>query len=132
LFGVECFVTLFDEVLEQPVVDGLGHGAEGVTALGDVHSLCDELRSDLDPGLADVLVELFSFDSEQLCDADSGLETVRLSLLLTTLLLELHGTHVHAGGRHSVNVVTLVTREVQDLKRFLMTGYEGVNGEFIN
>ena len=48
------------------------------------------------------------------------LSAVRFSLLLTTLLLELHVTHVHNSGCDLVNIITLFISEVQDAERVLL------------
>jgi hypothetical protein len=66
LLGVEGVVTLLNEELEQPVEHGLGHGTASGVALTDVLALRHEFSSDLDPGLADIVVQPFGVDTEKL------------------------------------------------------------------
>lgn len=116
LFGVQSVVTFLNEELEQPVEDGFSHGTHGVGTLVDVLALGDEFSTDLNLGLADESIHLFTIDSEELSGLHTVVNTVGLSLLFTTLLFELHFTHVHDSSSNFVNVFTLFVGEVQDFE----------------
>lgn len=119
LLCVECFVTLLDQPLEQPIEDTLAQGTNGVGYLILVTTLGDELVTDLNAGLQQVLVQLLAIATEQLGDTFTFFDTVGFSLFFTTPLLELHATHVHDSGRDSVHVLFLFQGETQNIEGLL-------------
>lgn len=68
LFGVQSLVTFLDQVFEQSVEHGLGHGTDGVGYLVDVPTLGDEFVTDLDPGLDESGVQSLGFDTQKFGD----------------------------------------------------------------
>lgn len=120
LLRVQGLVTLLDEPLEQTIEHSLAQSSDGVGDLVLVTSLGNELVTDLDPGLQQVLVQLIAVRAHQLGNTASLLNTVSLSLLLTTPLLELHATHVHDSGGDLVDVVLLLLGEAQHVKGLLL------------
>jgi len=69
LLGVECLVTLLDQPFEQPVEHALADGTDGVGDLVLVTTLGDELVTDLDAGLQQVLVQISGVAAKKLGDA---------------------------------------------------------------
>lgn len=119
LLGVQSLVTLLHEPLEQTIEHTLAQSTNGVGDLVLVTTLGDELVSDLDPRLQQVLVQLVAVGAHQLGNATSLLNTIGLSLLLATPLLELHATHVHDSGGDLVDVVLLLLGEAQHIEGLL-------------
>lgn len=66
LLGVQSLVTLLDEPLEETIEDTLAEGTDGVGDLVLVTTLGDELVSDLDAGLEQVLVQVLAVDAKEL------------------------------------------------------------------
>lgn len=66
LLGVQGLVTLLHQPLEQPVEHRLRHGAHGIGYLVFVTTLGDELVTDLDPWLQQVLVKVGTVAAKQL------------------------------------------------------------------
>jgi hypothetical protein len=124
LLGVECFVTLLDEPFEETIEDTLAEGTDGVVDLILVTTLCDELVTDLDTWLKQVLVQVLGVNTEQLGDLLTSFGTVSLSLFLATSLFELHSTHVHDSGGDLVDVVLLLLCETQDIEGLLLGSIE--------
>jgi hypothetical protein len=120
LLCVQSVVTLLDEPFEETIEDTLAESTDGVVDLVLVTTLGDELVTDLDAGLKQVLVEILGVDTEQLGDLLTSLDTISLSLLLATSLFELHGTHVHDSGSDLVDVVLLLLCETQDIEGLLL------------
>lgn len=138
LLGVESFVTLLDEPLEETIENTLGHGTDGVGDLVLVTALGDELVTDLDPWLQEAPDHVLGLDAQQLGDLLTFLElgnslgyvvffgafrmylfAVSLGLFFATPLLELHGTHVHDRGGDLVDVVLLFLGEAQYVEGLL-------------
>lgn len=119
LLGVECLVTLLHQPLEQPIEHSLAQGSDGVGDLVLVTALGNELVTDLNPGLQQVLVQLVAVSAAQLGHTGTLLDTVSLSLLLATPLLELHASHVHDSGGDLVDVVLLLLGEAQHVESLL-------------
>lgn len=69
LLGVECLVTLLDEPFEQPVEHALANGTDGVGDLVLVTTLGNELVTDLDAGLQQVLVQISDVAAKELGNA---------------------------------------------------------------
>lgn len=120
LLGVQSFVTLLDQPLEETIEDTLAEGTDGVGDLVLVLTLGDEFGTDLDTWLQQVLVQILSDATQQLGNTVTLLGTVGFSLFFATLLLELHTTHVHDGGGDSVDVVLLILGEAQDVESLLL------------
>lgn len=119
LLGVQSLVTLLDQPLEETIEDTLAKGTDRVGDLVLVLTLGDELVTDLNTWLQQILVQIVSADTEQLSNTVTILGTVSLSLLFATLLLELHTTHVHDSGGNTVDVVLLLLSETQNVEGFL-------------
>lgn len=66
LLGVQGLVTLLHQPLEQPIEHRLRHGAHGIGYLILVTTLGDELVTDLDPWLQQVLVKVGTVAAKQL------------------------------------------------------------------
>jgi len=66
LLGIQGLVTFFHQPLEQPVEHRLRHGTHGVGYLILVTTLGDELVTDLDPWLQQVLVKIGTVGAKQL------------------------------------------------------------------
>lgn len=69
LLSVQSLVTLLHQPLEHPVEHRLRHGAHGIGYLILVTTLGDELVTDLDPWLQQVLVKIGTVDAEQFSHA---------------------------------------------------------------
>lgn len=119
LLGIQSLVTLLDQPLEETIEDTLAQSTNGVGDLLDVTTLGDELVTDLDAGLEQVLVQLSGIATEQLGHTATFLLTVLLSLLLATTLLELHATHVHDSGGDPVHIFLLLLGEAQNVEGLL-------------
>lgn len=65
LLGIQSLVTLLYQPLEQPVEHRLRHGAYGVGYLVLVTTLGDELVTDFDPWLQQVLVKIGTVATKQ-------------------------------------------------------------------
>lgn len=74
LLGVQSLVTLLDEPLEETIEDTLAEGTDGVGDLVLVTTLGDELVSDLDAGLQQVLVQVLAVATKKLGDSLTLLE----------------------------------------------------------
>lgn len=122
LLGIQSLVTLLDQPLEETIEDTLAQSTDGVGDLLDVTALGDELVTDLDAGLEQVLVQLSGIAAEQLGHTATLLLTVLLSLLLATTLLELHATHVHDSGGDPVHILLLLLGEAQNVEGLLYIG----------
>lgn len=122
LLGIQSLVTLLDQPLEETIEDTLAQSTDGVGDLLDVTTLGDELVTDLDAGLEQVLVQLSGIATEQLGHTATLLFTVLLSLLLATTLLELHATHVHYSGGYPVHILLLLLGEAQNVEGLLYVG----------
>ena len=66
-------VTLLDEVLESTIEYGLSQGTDGVGDLNGALTLGDELVTDLDLGLGQVLVEISTFRADEFTDGITSL-----------------------------------------------------------
>lgn len=66
LLGVQGLVTLLHQPLEQPVEHRFRHGAHRVGYLVLVTTLGDELVTDLDPWLQQVLIKIGTVATKQL------------------------------------------------------------------
>lgn len=66
LLGVQGLVTLLHQPFEHPVEHRLRHGAYGIGYLVLVTTLGDELVTDLDPWLQQVLVKIGTVAAQQL------------------------------------------------------------------
>jgi len=119
LLGIQSLVTLLDQPFEETIEDTLAQSTNGVGDLLDITALGDELVTDLDAGLQQVLVELSGIATEQLGHTATFLFTVLLSLLLATTLLELHATHMHDSGGDPVHILLLLLGEAQDVEGLL-------------
>jgi hypothetical protein len=122
LLGVKCFVTLLDEPFEETIEHTLAESTDGVGDLILVTTLGDELVTDLDAGLKQVLVEILAVDTEQLGDLLTSFGTIGFSLFFATSLFESHSSHVHDSGGDLVDVVLLFLRETQDIESLLKGG----------
>ncbi|MGZ1424058.1 hypothetical protein ACXORV_09630, partial [Streptococcus thermophilus] len=89
LAGFKGLVTLVDQEPEDAIEEGLSQGTDGVVDLVHVHTLGDELVTDLDLGLAQTVVEVIDVNTEKNGNLLANLSAVGFSLLFTTLLLEL-------------------------------------------
>lgn len=74
LLGVQGLVTFLHQPLEHPVEHRLRHGADGIGYLVLVTTLGDELVTDLDPWLQQVLVKIGTVAAKQLSHALTFLE----------------------------------------------------------
>merc|ERR1711899_147185 len=115
-------VTLLNQPLEDAVKDGPGNATDGVGRLLAGLTLHHPLGSDLDPGLAVGLDHLERVDLER--SGDLSWEGVRsdglaLSLVVTTLGLELNATVAHNAGSQHVAVELLFGAEAKDVERVL-------------
>uniref|UniRef100_A0A8W7NY04 Uncharacterized protein n=1 Tax=Anopheles coluzzii TaxID=1518534 RepID=A0A8W7NY04_ANOCL len=110
----------------KTIEDTLAKGTDRVGDLVLVLTLGDELVTDLNTWLQQILVQIVSADTEQLSNTVTILGTVSLSLLFATLLLELHTTHVHDSGGDTVDVVLLLLSETQNVEGFLHNLVEDV------
>jgi hypothetical protein len=119
LLGVKSFVTLLDEPFEETIEDTLAKSTDGVVTLILVTTLCDELVTDLNTWLKQVLVQVLAINTEQLGDLLTSFCAIGFSLFLATSLFELHGTHVHDSGGDLVDVVLLLLCEAQDIEGLL-------------
>jgi hypothetical protein len=122
LLGVQSFVTLLHQPLEDTIEHTLTDGTDGVGDLVLVTTLGDELVTDLDAGLQQVLVQILAIAAQQLGDTFALFDTVSFGLFFATPLLELHATHVHDGGGDLVDVVLLILSETQDVEGLLFCG----------
>lgn len=92
LLGVQGLVTLLHQPLEQPVEHRLRHSAHGVGYLVLVTTLSDELVTDLDPWLQQVLVKIGTVAAKQLghaltllkCDAFLSLANTRFLAMVAS------------------------------------------------
>jgi len=132
LLGIQSLVTLLDQPFEETIEDTLAQSTNGVGDLLDVTALGDELVTDLDAGLQQVLVELSGIATEQLGHTATFLFTILLSLLLATTLLELHATHVHDSGGDPVHILLLLLGEAQDVEGLLHLPIELRVNQIIN
>lgn len=66
LLGIQGLVTLLHQPLEEPVEHRLRHGTHGIAYLIFVTTLGDELVTDLDPWLQQVLVKIGTVAAKQL------------------------------------------------------------------
>lgn len=119
LLGIQSLVTLLDQPFEETIEDTLAQSTNGVGDLLDVTALGDELVTDLDAGLEQVLVQLSGVAAEQLRHTATLLLTILFSLLLATTLLELHATHMHDSGGDLVHILLLLLGEAQDVESLL-------------
>lgn len=87
LLGVQGLVTLLHQPLEQPVEHGLRHGAHGIGYLIFVTTLGDELVTDLDPWLQQVLVKIGTVAAKQLSYAVTFLKSEKFISSLSQSLL---------------------------------------------
>lgn len=126
LLGVKSLVTLLDQELEDTIEDTLAESTDGVGDLILVLTLGDELGTDLDTWLKQVLVEIGAVNTEQLGDLLTSFGSVSFSLLFATLLLESHGSHVHDSGGDLVDVLLFLLSETQDVEGLLLSG-DGIN-----
>merc|ERR1711899_31185 len=115
-------VTLLNQPLEDAVKDGPGNATDGVGRLLAGLTLHHPLGSDLDPGLAVGLDHLERVDLES--SGDLSWEGVRsdglaLSLVVTTLGLELNATVAHNAGSQHVAVELLLGAEAKDVEGVL-------------
>ena len=81
LLGIQGLVTLLHQPLEQSVEHRLRHGTYGVGYLVLVTTLGDELVTDLDPWLQQVLVKIGTVAAKQLRHALTFLKSVKCILL---------------------------------------------------
>lgn len=81
LLGVQGLVTLLHQPLEQPVEHRLRHGAYRVGYLVLVTTLGDELITDLDPRLQQVLVKVGTVATKQLSNTFTFLKSVERLLV---------------------------------------------------
>uniref|UniRef100_A0A2M4DMR2 Uncharacterized protein n=1 Tax=Anopheles darlingi TaxID=43151 RepID=A0A2M4DMR2_ANODA len=135
LLGVQSLVTLLDQPFEDTIEDTLAEGTDRVGDLVLVLTLGDELVTDLNTWLQQILVQIVSDHTEQLGHTVTILGTVGFSLLFATLLLELHATHVHDSGSDLVDVVLLLLSETQNVEGFIgqqtfLTVIDVGNGDF--
>ena len=68
------FITLGNDELEGTVKQSLGHGAEGVAALVNVHALRHELSTDLDLGFGHSQVHVIAIGAHECCNFFSRLK----------------------------------------------------------
>ena len=71
--GFKSFITLGNDELEDAVKQSLGHGAHGVVALVNVHTLGHKLSADLDLRLGDVLIQISGVSTDHLGDLFTSL-----------------------------------------------------------
>lgn len=69
LLGIQSFVTLLDEPLEETIEHTLAESSDGVGDLVLVTALGHELVSDLDAGLQQVLVQILAVDTQEFGDS---------------------------------------------------------------
>jgi hypothetical protein len=122
LVGVQSFVTLLHQPLEDTIEHTLTDGTDRVGDLVLVTTLGDELVTDLDAGLQQVLVQIDAVAAQQLGDTFTFFGAVSFSLFFATPLLELHATHVHDRGGDLVDIVLLILSETQDVEGLLLGG----------
>lgn len=119
LLCVQGFVQLLHHPLEGSVEHGLGQSTDGVRDLRGATTLGDELVTDLDPGLGQVLVQVGSVQAQQVGHTFALLHAIGFALFLAGTLLELHAANVHDRGGDLVNVVLLLLSEAEHIEGFL-------------
>ena len=117
--GGEGVVDLDTEPVEESGKDGLAKGTLGVVDLGDGLTLGDELGSDLDSGVADVLQELGRVKTEKEAALVGVFSSIGLSLFFSLLVSELHVHVVKDGGGNLVDTVDLFLREAKNVEGFI-------------
>lgn len=138
LFGIQSFVTLLNQVFEESVKHGFGHGTDGVADLSHITTLGDEFVTDLNPGFDESQVESWGVYTQQSTDTITFLKsqiylsnskiarsfsiylsTIGFSLFFTTSLLEFHATHVHYSSSDLVDIVFFLLSETKNIEGFL-------------
>lgn len=125
LLRVQSLVTLLHQPLEQAIEHTLAQGTDRVGDLVLVTALGDELVTDLDARLQQILVQVLDIDAHQLGDALTGLGAVGFGLLFAAALLECHTAHVHDGRGDLVDILLLFTGEAQDIESLLLCAMSG-------
>merc|ERR1719323_705788 len=118
----ESVITLDDEPLEQTVKDGSGNTSHSIGGLLTSLTLGHPLGSDLDPGLAESLDHVHGVDTTESGDLSSvGVRSnlLTLSLVITTLGLELPSTEGHDSGSEHVAVPLLLLSKSKNVEGIL-------------
>lgn len=117
--GREGIVDLDTEPVEESRKDSLSKGTLGVVDLVDGLALGDELGSDLDSGVADVLQELGRVKTEKEAALVSVISSIGLSLFFSLLVSELHVHVVKNSGGDLPDTVDLFLREAKNVEGFV-------------
>jgi hypothetical protein len=117
--GGEGIVDLDTEPVEESGEDGLGEGTLGVMDLVDGLTLGDELSSDLDSGVANVLQELRGVETEEEAALVGVFSSIGLSLFFSLLVSELHVHVVEDGSGDLVDTVDLFLSEAKNVEGFV-------------
>merc|ERR1719232_1397206 len=115
----KCVVTLLNEPLEHTVIDTPGNTSNSVGSLLASLTLGDPLGTDLDPGLAESLdhVEgINTTESSSLAWISVRSNLLTLSLVITTLGLELNTAKGHNSSGQHVAVKLLLLRESKNVE----------------
>merc|ERR1719210_3023867 len=118
----EGVVALLNQPLEETVKDGPGNATDGSSGLIAGLTLGHPLGADLDPGLAEHLDHLERVDLERAsCFSRESVRTneLALSLVVTTLGLELDSTTGHHTGGQHVAVKLLLVGESKHVEGIL-------------
>merc|ERR1719232_1984551 len=118
----ESGVTFVNQPLEETVKDSSGNTSHSIGGLLTSLTLGHPLSSDLDPGLAEGLDHsegIHTTESSSLAREGVRSNLLALSLVITTLGLELHTTTGHDRGSEHVAVILLRLRESENIEGIL-------------
>merc|ERR1719428_1289820 len=113
---VQGVVDQQDDPIEHTGEEGLGGGGNGEADLVNVLALLDEILADLQLGLHEGVDEPVDLDLEEVSSPGHHIHTVRLSLLLATLLLPLLVTDVGDGDGTLVQTILLILAEAKGIQ----------------
>merc|ERR1719347_1089834 len=105
-----------DNPIEHTGEEGLGGGGNGEVDLVNVLALLDEVLADLQLGLHEGVDEPVDLNLEEVSSLGHHIHTVRLGLLLATLLLPLLVTNVGNGDGTLVQTILLILAEAEGIQ----------------
>merc|ERR1719308_742177 len=114
--GVQGVVDKHDDPIEHTGEEGLASGRNGEVDLVHVLALLDEILADLQLGLHEGINEPVDLNVKQGGGLGDKLLAIRLSLLLTTLLLPLLVTQVGDGDGTLVQTILLLLVEAEGVQ----------------
>merc|ERR1719447_1452014 len=113
---VKGVVDQQDDPIEHTGEEGLGGGGNGEADLVNVLALLDEILADLQLGLHEGVDEPVDLDLEEVSSPGHHIHTVRLGLLLATLLLPLLITNEGDGDGTLVQTILLILAEAEGIQ----------------